>query len=139
MRIAVAAAICALATLVVILNPFGREPAPIPAAPPPASAADAPAAGRAAPATADTVASPAMPAESPQSLHEFLQVLRQSRLVASSSPRGLFVGTIFIPEGALVNPELGISLESVEFGEAQAIILFSRPEEAPIPIHLPLQ
>jgi hypothetical protein len=136
---AVAAAICALVTLAIILNPFGREPAPMPSVPPPATDADAPASSLEAPATADPVASPALPAEAPQSLREFLQALRQSRLVPSSSPRGLFVDTVFIPEGALVNPDLGISLASVQFGNDRVIVLFSRPEEEPIPIHLPLQ
>ena len=49
-----------------------------------------------------------------QTLESYLQQFQQQEIVASTNPRGIFVNSVFIPEGSPVNPRFGLILVQVE-------------------------
>jgi len=121
--------------LLLILNPFGDELAPIvqldttpslqttetEQATPSQNSVEAPAqAGLQVEVNTDT--------------YQFLEILKSRPMRPSRAPRGLFIDSVFVPEGAVLNPELGLSLETVERGETQTIVWLRDEEDQRIPI-----
>lgn len=97
----------------VLLDPFGQSPE----SSPPAGAGTAGMAG--APLRESTPSSAISPLElsivlENLNLAGYLDQLRRQELVPSETPRGLYVNSVFIPEGSLINPRLGLTLAYVE-------------------------
>jgi len=61
------------------------------------------------------------------SLQSFVSLFQKQRLVGSNSPRGLFVDSVFIPEGAPVNPELGIILSQISTDSIATVVTLQMP------------
>lgn len=66
----------------------------------------------------------------------FVEAIKKQRLIASAKPKGLFIGSVFIPEGQPINPETGLVLSSVTIGdfESVAVMTSSSGERFPVPL-----
>lgn len=66
--------------------------------------------------------------ETSLSIQTYMEGLQALEIAASEDPSGIFIGRIFIPEGSLLHPELGLALETVVFSSPQPIARFSGPD-----------
>jgi hypothetical protein len=62
------------------------------------------------------------------SLQDFLDALREQPLTASASPRGVFVDSVFIPEGAALNKQIGVVLSALLIQEDEALVVVTSPD-----------
>lgn len=53
----------------------------------------------------------------------FLKIMSEQTLVASRSPRGLFINTVFYPEGAVINPALELTFQELATEDGPVAIL----------------
>lgn len=60
-----------------------------------------------------------------QSLADYLARLEGLGLTVSDNPEGLFIGSVFFQEGGMINPELGLQLQSI-LPEASVVVLADR-------------
>lgn len=68
------------------------------------------------------------------SLEAFITAFKDQPLVPSHSPVGLFVDSVFVPEGATLNPELGLVLSSVTIGDEESFALLRSASGETFPI-----
>jgi hypothetical protein len=105
---------CLLALLgIAYFNPFGEELAPIqPSRMPVAAQKDEP------PDTGNPEESvtnvAALPTEAAQpDLQAYLDRMKTHRIIPSDNPRGIFIDSVFVPEGAVLDPRIGLTLSGV--------------------------
>jgi hypothetical protein len=71
-------------------------------------------------------------------LQAFLQSLGNATLILSRNPEGLFVDSVFFPEGAILNRELGLVVSRISLdSEKPGIQLISSDGETfdiPVPV-----
>lgn len=123
--------------LLMVLNPFGEKLTPIEKS----ASEPQPAIPAAAPIDEREAAPPPPPleetlAKTSASIQAFMETLQTRRLRPSDVPKGLFVDTVFVPEGATLNPDLGLILDSVEKRNEQTVLWFRDAEDLPISLTL---
>lgn len=116
--LAFVAVFCLVAMLgIAYFNPFGPDLAPIQ----PSRLPVTPEVNQ--PVEAQAIQGPALDSgslaaeDSQQALQRYLERLQSHRLAPSVSPRGIFVDSIFVPEGAVLDPRLGLTLSAVSIGD----------------------
>lgn len=62
------------------------------------------------------------------SLQNFLNALQEQPLTASTSPRGVFVDSVFIPEGMPLDKQAGVIFSGLEIEGNQAYIVVTSPD-----------
>lgn len=129
---------CLIALLgIAYFNPFGEDLAPIqprdvPIVPREASSEDAPASDN--PSQAATASAPDEIAQ--PDLQAYLDRLEAHRLIPSANPRGIFVDTVFIPEGAVLDPRIGLILSAVTESNDGTRVLLTSEDGSPVEITL---
>jgi hypothetical protein len=69
-----------------------------------------------------------------QDLQTYLERLQGFRITPSSSPRGIFIESVFVPEGAVLDPRLGLTLTAVTMDNGDNSILLTPSEGTPVSI-----
>lgn len=62
------------------------------------------------------------------SLQDFLETLQLQPLAASASPRGVFIDSVFIPEGAALNKQMGVVFSALMIEDKQALVVVTSPD-----------
>jgi hypothetical protein len=62
------------------------------------------------------------------SLQGFLAALQEQPLTASINPRGVFIDSVFIPEGAALNQQIGVVFSSLIIENNKALIVVTSPD-----------
>jgi hypothetical protein len=57
-----------------------------------------------------------------QTVDSYLEKLRRQEIIPSTQPRGIFVNSVFVPEGGILNPRLGLFLVQVEVSAYGSLI-----------------
>jgi hypothetical protein len=66
--------------------------------------------------------------ETRTSLQGFLNALQEQPLTASTSPRGVFINSVFIPEGMPLDKRVGVIFSSLLIEDGKAFIIVSSPD-----------
>lgn len=62
------------------------------------------------------------------SLQDFLGALQQQPLTATANPRGVFIDSVFIPEGAALNKQIGVVFSSLLIEDGEALVVITSPD-----------
>jgi hypothetical protein len=105
-------------------NPFGKDLAPIQPSRIPIVPGNAQADSSQIPEEPEPSLA-GVPQETTQpDLQAYLQRLQTHRLIPSDSPKGVFVDSVFVPEGAMLDPRTGLTLSAIsESTDGAALIL----------------
>lgn len=57
-----------------------------------------------------------------QTVESYIEQLKKQEIIPSEKPRGIYINSVFIPEGHPLNPNLGLSLMQVELSPQGALI-----------------
>jgi hypothetical protein len=115
---------------IAFFNPFGNDLTPIqPNRIPLAVQKSGPAESEAPGESVTNLSGVPIEASQPD-LEAYLSRLRTHRLIASDNPKGVFIDSVFVPEGAVLDARTGLTLSSLST-TSNGIVMLLTPSEGP--------